>query len=434
MAKKVVETKFTAVDGMSKVLSGMGKRGEAMGRNIGRAMDRASKRADNFKSVVSGILTAKVIAGGVNALRIGIRGLTDEFLDFDDAITAASAKFGVFDRESKVFKELTDSARAVGAATEFTAAQAGEGLRFLAKAGWEANAAMKALHPLVNLATASEMDFARASDIATDVMGAFRLKSEDATENMKQLVRVSDVLSKAVNMSNVDMENLFETIKFAGPIANTAGVSLEKFSAMAAFIGGAGIKGSLGGTALRTMFVNLAAPTNKAIKQFRKLGIELQTSTGDLRDPIEVLKELSEGFKGMGNAQQTAALKLIFGKRAVSGAAVSVDGATKALGEFEKALINSTDNSKKLADFMRTSLKKRLDRLKSAAVEVGLKFIDHFGKRIPGAIDKLVKAVESINVKAVIDDIKRLGRTIVNVVDFLKRWSPIIKGLAVTWH
>jgi TP901 family phage tail tape measure protein len=277
------------------------------------------------------------------------------------------------------------------------------------------------------------MEFSRAADIATDVMGAFRLRTGDVEQDLIQLTRVNDVLSKAVNMSNVDMENLFETIKFAGPVAKTAGVSLEKFSAMAAFIGGAGIKGSLGGTALRTMFISLAAPTKKAITQFKKLGIEVQTSTGDLRDPIEVLKDLSVGFKDMGKAQQTAALNLIFGRRAVSGAAVSVDGATKALGKFEESLKNSNGNAKKLAEFMRTSMKKRLAELKSAAIEVGFKFIDSFEKKMPGAVDKLVNALRNIDVKVIIDDIRKLAGFASDVVGVLKEYAPIIKAIGAAW-
>lgn len=422
----VVSTAFKSRDEMSKTFKRMSLSAKMFSKTTVGAFKRVERGGLRLKSVMGGVLGAAAVQRGLLALRQGVVTVTSEFLNFEDAITAASAKFGVLDRNSEVFRELGRTAREVGATTEFTSAQAAEGLRFLAKAGWDAQSAMKALPGFVDLATASEMEFARAADIATDVMGAFRLRTDDVSENIRQLTRVNDVLSKAVNMSNIDMEDLFETIKFAGPIAKTAGVSLEQFSAMAAFIGGAGIKGSLGGTALRTMFLNLVAPTNtikgklaefnteiKNVEQIKKNRKELERllkvqleSGGKLKNPIQIMKQLSEGMADLSDAEKAAALHAIFGKRAVSGAAVAMDGATGKLQKFEQALNDSSGNAKKLAEFMRTALAKRLAELESAAIEVGFRFIDTFEKRIPGGIDAAIEAVRKFDVKKVV---KALG-------------------------
>jgi TP901 family phage tail tape measure protein len=451
MADFVVTTAFKTRDEMSKTFKRMGLKGNAFANKLVKGLDRVNRKGLSTKRIIGGILGAAVIQRGLGLMGQGVRGVTQEFLDFEDAITAASAKFGILDRESPTFKAIGDTARKVGATTEFTATQAAEGMRFLAKAGWEVNASMKALPSFVNLATASEMEFARAADIATDVMGAFRLKSNDATENLKQLVRVNDVLSKAVNMSNIDMEDLFETIKFAGPIAKTAGVSLEQFSAMAAFIGGAGIKGSMGGTALRTMFLNLVAPTDtikgklaefnteiknvKQIKDNRKalkaLGIQLD-ETGKL-SPIETLKTLSERMKDLGPTAKTSALNIIFGKRAVSAAAVSVDGASGALQDFEKQLLDSGGTAKQMAEFMRGSVKKRLDELKSAAIETGLKFFDAFKKKFPGGIDAAIKAVREFDIKTVVNAVKEGIQISKDFIQVLRDYKPILIGVAAAF-
>ena len=412
---------------MSKDLKRMGLSARNFGKIAGVSFDKAKRAASGFKSVVSGILVAGAIRKGFSLLQQGVAGLTDEIIQFDDAITAASAKFGVFDRESEVFKDLQQTAREVGATTEYTGAQGAEGLRFLAKAGWEANAAMKALPSFVNLATASEMEFARAADIATDVMGAFNLKSDDATKNLENLIRTNDVMAKAVNMSNIDMEDLFETIKMAGPIANTAGVSLEKFGAIAAFVGGAGIKGSLGGTALRTMFLSMAAPTKAATKLFKDLRIELRTASNDLRDPVVIMQELKKAMEGMGKAQKAAALNVLFGKRAVSGASVSMDGATDALVKFEKALAGAGGTSKKMAEFMRKSLGGRLKLLRSAAIDVGFAVYEAFEKQIPGGIETVIKAIRNFDPQPIIDGIRKTIDVIKELVDLIKGGVQFVK-------
>lgn len=448
MSSFVVSTAFRTKDEMSRTFKRMGLSGNSFANKLIRNFNRIDRKVLSTRRIIGGILGAAAVQRGLGLLAQGVRGVTNEFLDFEDAITAASAKFGIFDRKSPAFKALGETAREVGATTEFTSSQAAEGLRFLAKAGWEANSALKALPSFVDLATASEMEFSRAADIATDVMGAFRLKSSDATENLKQLVRVNDVLSKAVNMSNIDMEDLFETIKFAGPIAKTAGVSLEDFSAMAAFVGGAGIKGSMGGTALRTMFLNLVAPTDsikgklaefnteiKNVKHLKanrkalaKLGIVLD-ETGKLT-PIKTLQVMNERMKKLSPSARAAALNIIFGKRAVSASSVAMDGASGALQKFQKDLKGASGTSKKMAKFMRGSLSKRFAELKSAAIELGFKFIDTFEKKVPGGIDAAIKAIREFDIKPVIKTVKDAIEVTGELLTILRDYKGVLVGVA----
>jgi TP901 family phage tail tape measure protein len=429
---------------MSATFKKMGRWGNRFTNGLCLGLRRVEKKGLRVRGVMGGILGAAGIQKGLGVLRAGVSGVVTEFLDFDDAITAAAGKFGIFDRKGDAFKDLGKTARAVGATTEYKAAQAAEGLRFLAKAGWDANAAMTALPSFVDLATASELEFSRAADIATDTMGAFGLQSDNKVKNLKNLQYVNDTMSKAVNSANIDMEDLFETIKMAGPVARTAGVSLTDFAAVAAFVGGAGLKGTLGGTAMRTMMLNMVAPTGKIAKKLaefnteikdvkklkqnredlKKLGIELD-GMGKLNF-IKTLEKLNDKLKELGPAQRAAALEVIFGKRAIAGAAVSISGASGALQKFQKGIKDSKGDAKKLAEFMRTSLNKRLETLKSSAIEVGLKLFDAFGKDLPGSIDKITDAIKKIDMQQVVRDIKHFGTV-------AKKAAPLVLGLATAF-
>ena len=136
----VVSTAFKTRDEMSKTFKRMGLAGNKFADRLVRNFNRVDRKALSTRRIIGGIMGAAVIQRGLGLAAQGVRGVTDEFLAFEDAITAASAKFGIFDRNSKSFKELGKTAREVGATTEFTSSQAAEGLRFLAKAGWEASA------------------------------------------------------------------------------------------------------------------------------------------------------------------------------------------------------------------------------------------------------------------------------------------------------
>ena len=429
----VVGTAFTANDRVTGAFDRMGKGADKFGSKSKGAFDKASKSAGVFGKVVGGILTAGVIQKSIGAFTQGIRGAVEEFVSFDDAITAAAAKFGGIERGTEAFEKLKKTARDVGATTEFSATQSAEGLRFLAKAGYDVGFAMKALPSFVDLATASENDFARATDIASDVMGAFRLNVEDSDEKLKNLIRVNDVMSKAVNMANLDMEDLYETMKEAGPVAVDAGISLEKFSAIAAFIGGAGIKGSKGGTALKNAIINLTAPTPKAIKELKNLGIEVIDAGKNLKDPIAIFEEFRKKTENMGNAQKSAALKTIFGKQAIAGVSVSIAGGSEALGKFEEALNNAGGASAELANLMRQSIGKRIAGLKSALLETAFRFIDSFEKKIPGAIDRAVESVRNFNVDAILDGIKTFIGYVKSLISVVQSLTPIIAGVTAAF-
>ena len=445
----VVSTAFKTKEDMSKTFKKMGLASNKFAKRAVRNFDRVEQKGLSVKKIIGGILGAAVIQRGFGLMQRGVAGVVDEFLDFDDAITAASAKFGIFDRESAAFKELGKTARDVGAVTEFTASQAAEGLRFLGKAGWEANAAMVALPGFVNLATAAEMDFARASDVATDIMGAFELKSADAAKNLEQLTRVNDVLATAVNMANIDVEELFETIKMAGPIANTAGVSLEDFGAMTAFIGDSGIKASMAGTALRTMFLNLVGPTTagkaklaefnteiksvKHIKDNRKalaaLGVEL-TDLGKL-DAIKTMETLAKRMAELDPVAKASALQIIFGKRAVSASAKTIKGAEGGLQEYAAAIKDAKGSSERMAAFMRTSMKKRLAALKSSVIEIGLKVIDTFKHKFPGGLDAALSAVREFDVKGFVEKVKWMIEVSRDFFQVLEDYRGVIVGVGV---
>jgi len=431
MADYAVTTVFKSKDGVTGTFKKMGAGADKFGQRSRASFSTANRSALTFKKTLAAILSAGIIRRGFGMLQQGVRKVVTEFIAFDDAITAAAAKFDGIERGTKVFEELKATARDVGATTEFTSAQAAEGLRFLAKAGFEPAFAMKSLKSFVDLATASEMEFAEATDIATDVMGAFRLNAENTEVRMKNLIRVNDVMAKAVNMANIDMTDLFETIKLAGPVAVDAGVSLEKFTAIAAFIGGAGIKASQGGTALRTALLALTAKTPAATKVFRKLGIQLVDAEKNLRDPIKIFDDLRKKMEGMGNAQKSATLAVIFGKRAIAGASVSIAGGSKALGKFEKSLLDAGGESKRMADLMRQSLGKRLAALESGAIELGFKFLDAFEKKMPGAIDRATEAVRKFDMGPVIDSVKKFASRVSEGIKILRDLRPAIETVII---
>jgi TP901 family phage tail tape measure protein len=417
-------------DQISDNLRRLTKSVDRFGAKADHSFGMASRAAGVFKSVVGGILMSNVIGAGFNAMRMGAASVVKEFVDMDQALVSAGAKFQLSklgaDKASAAMQALKDSARGVGAETEYTAAEAAQGLEFLAMAGFTAEQAIAALPAMVDLATASNSDFARASDIASDALGAFGLASKDAQIQATNLKRITDVFAQTTASANVNMEDLYESMKMGGPIMTTAGQSLESFAAMAAIMGNAGIKGSLAGTTLKNTVDRLVAPVGDAKATLKKLNVEIADSGGNMRDVADILSDFADATKGMGSAQRTATISTVFGMRAVSGIATILDNGIPTLREYRAGLEKAGGASKRMADEMRQSLGNRIKVIQSGLTELGIKVIEAFRDKFPNALESAIKAISSFDVEPIVSGIKRIVEIVTGIWQWFDKWKIAI--------
>ena len=229
MPDYAVNTAFNASGDILKKLTNMTAGVDKFGRRSSSSFNRASRSASNFKSTMAGVLAAGAINKSLSLTQQGLTAITNQFVEYDQAIVSSSAKFKDLilgtEEGTKKLTDLKNVARELGATTEFSATQAAQGLDFLAMAGFNTTQAVAALPGVVDLATVANVDLARATDIASDSIGAFGLMTEDATQLQKNFTRVNDVFAKTMTVSNTSMEDLFETVKsgaaaFTGALVN----------------------------------------------------------------------------------------------------------------------------------------------------------------------------------------------------------------------
>ena len=296
-------------------------------------------------------------------------------------------------------------------------------------AGFNTTQAVAALPGVVDLATVANVDLARATDIASDSIGAFGLMTEDATQLQKNFTRVNDVFAKTMTVSNTSMEDLFETVKSGAAAFTGAGQSLETFNSMAAVLANAGLKGSESGTALRNVMLRLSKPTGEASDIIKEMGVNIQDNQGNFRDAIDILSDFEKGLDGMGSAQRSAALNTVFGARSVTAVNNLLSAGTDQLRDYRKELINSAGASKKMSDVMRSSIGNQLKSLGSAATELGFKFFDAFDGKIAPAIEGLTLWVRNFNVNPMVTGIV----AVINVVLALKEAIFLLVGAMVAY-
>ncbi|WP_219694211.1 phage tail tape measure protein, partial [Clostridioides difficile] len=77
----------------------------------------------------------------------------------------------------------------------FSAAQAADGLTYLALAGWDVETSLSRIEPVLRAAEAGGMDLALCSDLVTDSMSSAGIASQDFTKYL-------DITAQAQRKSN----------------------------------------------------------------------------------------------------------------------------------------------------------------------------------------------------------------------------------------
>lgn len=282
--------------------------------------------------------------------------------NFEQAMAKVGAVSNATDAD---MAKLTATARQLGASTSWSASQAAEGMQFLAMAGFSTQQTMAAMPGMLNLASAGATDLGTAADIASNILSGFNMKAEE-------MGRLGDVLTNTFTTSNTNISMLGETMKYVAPIAASTGVSLEQAAAMAGKLGDAGIQGSNAGTALRSVISRLAAPTGEAAASLRRLGIETQDASGNLRSVPEILAEMDAAMYGMGTAARAELTSTIFGLEAASAATVLLGQAgTGNLQAYAEKLTQSGTAARVAAKQNDTAMG-AMKRLSSAAESIAI--------------------------------------------------------------
>lgn len=329
---------------------------------------------ETMKSVgrsMSMYVTAPVVAGFGLAAKKSI--------DFDDSMRKVKATSGATGKE---FNLLRDKALEMGAKTKFSASESADALNYMALAGWDTKDMLGGIDGVMQLAAASGEDLGQVSDIVTDSLTAFGMKAKDSGH-------FADVLAQTSSKANTDVRGLGEAFKYAAPVAGALGYTVEDTSIAIGLMSNAGIKGEKAGTALRTMFTNLAKPTGDMKKKMDELGISITDSNGNMLPMRDVMDQLRDRFKNLSKDQQASAAATIFGKEAMSGALAIINASDEDYKKLTKSIDNSTGASKRMSDEMEGGIGGSIRKMKSAIESMAISIGDVLAPHIRKAADFL---------------------------------------------
>lgn len=434
--KYAIETVYKLIDNITMPLDKIGVKGKTVGRALKNEFTKTEQQLASVGAKLKSFAKGAALAG-IALVGVGIGVATKQFIDYDAAVTGATAKFKDLDITSVDYKDNLKAvgkvARDVAAVTEFNAVDTAGALDKMAMAGLTSKQSMALLAGTTNLATAAGADLTTAVDIATDALGAFGLMTEDEKALEGNLNRLSDVMAKTTNMFNTDISGFFESAKMGAATFTSTGQSLEDFSAIVGVMASSGIKGSESGTQLRNMMLSLASPSKTAAMALDRMGIKTTDAQGNFLNIIDILAQFEKGMKGMGDAEKAAALTDIFGKRTVTGVTLLLAEGTEGLKKYSKELQNAGGTAANVAAAMRGSLANRIEVLKSALTELGFKFVDAFASKGGKAIENLTATITNFDPASIIDFLTTAFTVISKIVGVLWKMRIIIISLAIAW-
>lgn len=262
-------------------------------------------------------------------------------------------------------RKLDEVAQEMGRTTQFSAAEAGKGLEYMAMAGWKADQMTAGLPAILSLAAASGEDLGAVSDIVTDALTAFGLTAEDAAV-------FSDVLAQASSNSNTNVGMMGETFKYVAPVAGALKFSIQDTAVAIGLMANAGIKGSQSGTALRSIMSRLTKPTSEVQGAMEKLGLSITHSDGNMKSFREIMVDIRSGFAGLSTAEQASVAASLAGQEAMSGLLAIANAAPEDFEKLTESIENSAGAADRMAETRIDNLAGDFTLLQSAAEGAGI--------------------------------------------------------------
>lgn len=386
-AKEKYEIMLEAKDRITPILSTLGN---GIRSFAGKTWSVTMRAVDLITSPVRGIINLLknpvFQVGAVLGVSIGLKDTIETYKDFEAAMSQVQAISGATGSE---VTKLTNKAKEMGATTKFTAEESAEAFNYMAMAGWKTEDMLSGIEGILSLAAASGEDLATTSDIVTDALTAFNMKASDAG-------RFSDVLAAAASNANTTVSGMGETFKYAGSMAGALGYSIEDVALMTGLMANTGIKATMAGTALNSIFTRLSTNTNGAADAMSDLGIEFFTSEGNARDLSDVMGELRSATANMTAEQKSQLANTIAGTQAQKGLLAILNASEEDYNKLADAINNADGAAANMSETMLDNLQGSITLLQSAVDGVKISFGERLSPYVRSLADWLTAQMPAV--------------------------------------
>lgn len=374
-----VEKITKSVEGLKRADAGLDWKGTEAG-------GKAARESNEGYTVLKGTL-ANLASTAVTAAVGGIRDAASAVVEIGSAFESSMSKVSALSGATgDDLAALESKARELGSSTTFSASQAADALGYMALAGWDTQAMLAGVGPVLSLAQAGELDLAAASDLVTDYLSAFNMTAEDTG-------RMVDVLAYAQANANTTVDGLGQAFKNCAANCNAAGMDVETTSAAIAMMANQGLKGSEAGTALSAVMRDMTSRMEDGAIKIGDATVAVMDAQGNYRDFADILADVEAATDGMGDAEKAAALQSTFTADSIKGLNLMLNAGSGELSSFRDDLYGCAGAAGDAAKAMTDNLQGDLAGMGSAFEELALKIYDGVQEPLRGAVQFVTGSV-----------------------------------------
>ena len=353
---------------------------------------KISEFGDHAKETFAGVvkaaaaITAALIAVGKQAVETGA--------EFDKSMSQVAATMGYSVDEintegseaAKTFETLRKFAQEMGKSTAFSANEASQALNYMALAGYDADKSIAMLPRVLDLASAGNIELAKASDMVTDAQSALGLSTED-TE------KLIDQMAATAAKSNTSVEQLGDGILTIGATAKSIKGGTVELTETLGLLADNGIKASEGGTKLRNIILALQSPTDKATKQLNDLGVKAYDGEEKFRSLQDIFADLNSALGDLSEQDAALAKSTIFSKRDLAAVNALLNTSTDRWNQLGAAIEDSAGAAHDMAETQLDNLAGDVTLFKSALEGAEITISDKLTPSLRSAVQFGTEAV-----------------------------------------
>ena len=338
-------------------------------------------------TVAVGNLVANVLTSLISGMKDVIGQTIEVGKAFDSSMSNVAALSGATAEDLQM---LRDTAKEFGSTTKFSASEAADALGYMALAGWDAKTSADALGGVLDLAAASGMDLAAASDMVTDYMSAFGMEAQKSGY-------FADVMAYAQANANTNVTQLGEAFKNSAANMNAAGQDIETVTSLLAMMANQGLKGSEAGTALTAVMRDMTSKMDEGAIAIGDASVQVMDAEGNYRDLTDILRDVEAATNGMGDAEKAAALSSTFTADSIKGLNLMLNAGIDEAANFEDELRKSDGAASDMAKTMNDNLNGDLTNLGSKLEGVQIALYEKFEPALRDGVKVLDKLLDAID-------------------------------------
>lgn len=360
---------------------------ESAADEFDKSLEETTNGGLSVFTVAVGNLVANVLTGLIDSMKDVIGNTIEVGKAFDASMSNVAALSGATAEDLQM---LRDTAKEFGSSTKFSASEAADALGYMALAGWDAQTSASALGGVLDLAAASGMDLASASDMVTDYMSAFSMEAEKSSY-------FADLLAYAQAHANTTAQGLGEAFKNSAANMNAAGQDIETTVSLLSMMANQGLKGSEAGTALTAVMRDMTSKMDEGAIAIGDANVQVMDAEGNYRDLTDILLDVEAATKGMGDAEKASALSATFTADSIKGLNLMLNAGVGEAAKFEEQLRKSEGSASDMAKTMNDNLTGDLTNLGSKFEGVQIAIYEKFEPALRDGVKVLDSLLDAIN-------------------------------------